>query len=101
MNTANITAAAIARIAAADAMSYEAGAAVAAAYMEASAPVKASTAAIRPGKVVMVNGKTRARVLEIARNGVWVLRSATEGEWIRTGQEQIRERVSIKSLAAI
>lgn len=98
MNTANITAATIARIAAADAMSYEAGAAVAAAYMEASAAVK--PAGFKLGQVVMI-GKTSARIVDIAKNGVWILRSATEGEWIRTGQEQIRERVSIKSLAAI
>lgn len=51
------------------------------------------------GQVVMLMGKYLARIVDIARNGVWIVRSATEGEWTRTGLDQVRERVSIKQLA--
>lgn len=99
MNTANITAATLASIAAATPMSREHGEAIAQAIKEASEPVQVQ--AIRPGKFVTIGGKIRARVLSVARNGVWVLRAATDGEYLRTGMDQIRERVSIKLLAAV
>jgi len=101
MNMNNVSAKTIARIvhlAAAKPLSREYGEALAQAMIEASSTSAAP--AIRPGKVVTIGGKIRARVLSVARNGVWVLRAATDGEWIRTGQDQIRERVSIKTLSA-
>jgi hypothetical protein len=106
MNTANITAATLVKLhtlAISKPLSREYGEALAQAMLEASAPAKASTAAIRPGQVVMINGKTRARVLEIARNGVWIIRSATDGEWLRGNHigGQVKERISIKAVAAI
>ena len=58
------------------------------------------TNTFRLGQQVLINGKTPARVVDIASNGVWILRSATDGEWIRKGVDQIRERVSAKTLTA-
>ena len=52
------------------------------------------------GQVVQLAGKYKARVVDVVRNGVWIIRSATEGEFVRTGKDQIRERVSIEALAA-
>ena len=59
-----------------------------------------ATQAVKIGQRVMINDNIAARVVDIARNGVWILRSATEGEWLRTGLDQIRERVSAKTLTA-
>lgn len=59
-----------------------------------------TTTTFRLGQQVLINSKTPARVVDIARNGVWILRSATDGEWYRKGVEQVRERVSAKCLTA-
>lgn len=56
---------------------------------------------LKPGQQVTIGGQVKARILSVARNGVWILRAATDGEWARTGLDQIRERVSARSLAAI
>ena len=56
--------------------------------------------AFRLGQVVQLAGKYKARVVDVASNGVWIIRSATEGEFVRTGKDQIRERVSIAALAS-
>jgi len=99
MNTNNIKAATLARIAAADAMSYEAGAAVAQAFIEATTEV----ASFKPGQVVRLATMPNARrvvVLSVAANGIWIRRTATEGEFARRGVEQVKERVSIKQLIA-
>ena len=66
----------------------------------AAAPEESRYSVFRLGQVVQLAGKYKARVVDIARNGIWILRSATEGEFVRTGKDQIRERVSIKALAA-
>lgn len=96
MNIHNISAKTLARVvelAAAKPLSREYGEALAQALREASRP-----ATFQPGQQVSLGGQAKARVLSIARNGVWILRAATDGEWIRAGQDQIRERVSIKAL---
>ena len=66
---------------------------------EVDAKLETSKPAFKINQIVKF-GKTTARVVEIARNGIWILRSATQGEWVRTGLEQIRERVSAKALTA-
>lgn len=61
--------------------------------------------AFKAGQLVtLVIGRQRfsARVMDIAKNGVWIIRQATDGEFAR-GLDiggQIKERVSIKSLIA-
>ena len=100
MQVNNISAKTIARIvelAATKPLSREYGEALAQALQEAS---ETKPATLKLGQRVLVNGKTAARVVDIARNGIWILRSATEGEWIRTGRDQIRERVSVNTLMA-
>ena len=67
---------------------------------EVAAELETSKPAFKINQIVMVSGKTQARIVDIARNGIWILRSATDGEWVRTGLEQIRERVSAKTLTA-
>ena len=101
MNANNITAATLVRIAAAAPMSVEHGKAVAQAMIEATAA--ATPAALKAGQVVrlinMPNAK-RVVVLSVAANGVWIRRTATDGEFARRGVEQVKERVSIKSINA-
>lgn len=61
--------------------------------------------AFKAGQLVtLVIGLQRvsARVMDIAKNGVWIIRQATDGEFAR-GLDiggQIKERVSIKNLIA-
>ena len=65
--------------------------------------IVARFAAFKLGQVVnmMLLGKlTNVRVLDVARNGVTIRRAATDGEFSRTGNDQKRERVSIKKLFA-
>lgn len=99
MNTNNIKAATLARIAAATPMSVEHGKAVAQAMIEATTEV----ASFKPGQVVrlvnMPNAK-RVVVLSVEKNGVWIRRTATDGEWYMRGLEQVKKRVSIKQLIA-
>ena len=67
---------------------------------EVAAKMETSKPAFKINQIVMVSGKTQARIVDIARNGIRILRSASDGEWVRTGLEQIRERVSAKTLTA-
>ena len=94
MNTANIKAATLARIAAAAPMSIEHGKAVAQAMIEATAA--ATPESLKPGQVVrlahMPNAK-RVVVVGVRSNGIWIRRTATDGEWYRRGIDQVKERV--------
>ena len=63
------------------------------------AKIAARFNAFRLGQMVTLSGKCAARVVDIARNGVWILRNATDGEFVRIGKEQVRERVSINAIA--
>jgi hypothetical protein len=76
--------------------SFDHGKAVADAYLEASQ--EQPSKGLKAGQVVKINGKP-ARVISIAANGVWIIRPATDGEWARQGKDQIKERVSIKSIS--
>lgn len=99
MNTNSIKAATLARIAAADAMSYEAGAAVAQAFIEATT----ETASLKPGQVVrlvnMPNAK-RVVIVGVRSNGIWIRRTATDGEFYRRGVDQVKERVRFADIIA-
>ena len=101
MNINNITAATLVRIAAAAPMSAEHGKAVAQAMIEATA--EAAPAALKAGQVVrlinMPNAK-RVVVLSVAKNGIWIRRTATDGEWYRRGAEQVKERVRFADIIA-
>ena len=58
---------------------------------------------LKPGQVVrLVNmpDVKRVVVLSVAANGIWIRRTATDGEFARRGVEQVKERVSIKTIIA-
>ena len=104
MNTANVSAktiASIVKLAATNPLSREYGEAIAQAWMEASAEPAAE--AFKPGQVVLLinmpNSK-RVVIVGVRSNGIWIRRTATDGERARRGVEQVKERVSIKMLTA-
>ena len=124
-NIGNVSANAIAAVEAATPGTREHGAAIAVALMEGYGLAQPAAAvaqnidaliaeavaqyakpqhysAFKLGQIVLLNGKIRARVMDIARNGVWIIRSATDGEWLRGNHigGQVKERVSLKSLVA-
>lgn len=102
-NTNNITAATLANIAAATQMSFEHGKAVAQAWIEANTEAAAKPATLNPGQVVrlahMPNAK-RVVIVGVRSNGVWIRRTATDGEWYRRGVEQVKERVRFADIIA-
>ena len=100
-NTNKITASTMARIAAAAPMSFEHGKAVAQAWIEAS--TKVTPESLKPGQVVslvnMPNAK-RVVVVGVRSNGIWIRRTATDGEFARRGVEQVKERVCFADIIA-
>lgn len=100
-NTNNITAATLANIAAATQMSFEHGKAVAQAWIEAN--TAATPATLKPGQVVrlvnMPNAK-RVVVVGVRSNGIWIRRTATDGEFYRRGVDQVKERVRFADIIA-
>ena len=94
MNASKITAATLARIAAAAPMSLEHGQAIAQAMIEAA--TEATPATLKPGQVVrlvnMPNAK-RVVIVGVRSNGIWIRRTATDGEFYRRGVDQVKERV--------
>lgn len=58
---------------------------------------------LKPGQVVRLTTMPAAKrvvVLSVAANGIWIRRTATDGEFARRGVEQVKERVSIKTIIA-
>ena len=100
-NTNNITAATLANIAAAAPMSFEYGKAVARAWIEAN--TAATPDSLKPGQVVrlvnMPNAK-RVVIVGVRSNGIWIRRTATDGEFARRGVEQVKERVRFADIIA-
>lgn len=102
-NTNKITAATLANIAAATQMSFEHGKAVAQAWIEANTEVASNPVVLKACQLVRLVNMPNAKmvmVLSVAKNGVWIRRTATDGEFARRGVEQVKERVSIKNIIA-
>lgn len=101
MNANNIKAATLARIAAAAPMSVEHGKAVSQAMIEATAA--ATPESLKPGQVVqlvsMPNAK-RVVIVGVRSNGIWIRRTATDGEFYRRGVDQVKERVRFDDIIA-
>ena len=101
MNANNIKAATLSRIAAAAPMSVEHGEAVARAWMEAN--TEATPESLKPGQVVrlvnMPNAK-RVVIVGVRSNGIWIRRTATDGEFYRRGVDQVKERVRFADIIA-
>lgn len=100
-NTNKITAATLANIAAATQMSFEHGKAVAQAWIESN--TEATPESLKPGQVVrlahMPNCK-RVVIVGVRSNGIWIRRTATDGEFARRGVEQVKERVRFADIIA-
>lgn len=101
MNANNIKAATLANIAAAAPMSREHGEAVARAWMEAN--TEATPESLKPGQVVrlvnMPNAK-RVVIVGVRSNGIWIRRTATDGEFYQRGVDQVKERVRFSDIIA-
>ena len=104
MNMNNVSAKTIARIAELSVtkpLSREYGEALAQAWAEATEP---AAEAFKPGQVVrLVNMPAAKRVVIVGvrSNGIWIRRTATDGERARRGVEQVKERVSARSLEMV
>lgn len=65
------------------------------------ATVATRYAKFRLGQIVLLAGKYKVRIVDVACNGVWITRSATDAEFLRKRKGQIKERVSFNDLRAI
>lgn len=94
MNPRKISSDTLAKINTVTPMSVEHGKAVAQAWIEAT--IEATPETLKPGQVVKLahmQNCTRVVILSVAKNGVWIRRTATDGEWYRKGIDQVKERV--------
>jgi len=59
---------------------------------------------IKPGQVVrlvnMPNAK-RVVIVGVRSNGIWIRRTATDGEFYRRGVDQVKERVRFADIIAV
>lgn len=102
MNSNNIKAATLAHIAAAAPMSREHGEAVARAWMEAN--TEATHKSLKPGQVVRLAHMpscARVVIVGVRSNGIWIRRTATDGEFYRRGVDQVKERVRFADIIAV